>query len=106
MNRKTIIAGIVLGCVLGALLPYAFRSGKALAEGDDSGMGFTDGKYRLFSGEYEIVIPTGNKIGVDGRTNAVSVFRIDTQTGKTWVYRNEQDRRGPQFYKWIPVSEN
>lgn len=58
----------------------------------------TVGRYQLFGGTYEFTVK-----GVPVETHAV--FRIDTQTGTTSVYRVGSDKDGKFDEYWSGINE-
>jgi hypothetical protein len=58
----------------------------------------TNGRYMLMQGKY-----LANTIAE--RYENQSIFKIDTQTGKVWLYREEQYQDKAIISKWILISE-
>ena len=59
------------------------------------------GKYQLFQATFR----SGGY--VDGKFSSgeeVGLFKIDTDTGKTWIYVDAVNKDGELIQKWTPVS--
>ena len=59
------------------------------------------GRYQLFQGEYRI-----GSVPDDTVTTGKDVFKIDTVTGKTWVYMTGIDENRESFEFWREIPEN
>jgi hypothetical protein len=59
------------------------------------------GSFQILAGRYAIEgIATTGAVDTDG------IFRIDTRTGKTWIYMTGTDNRiGKTYDGWGPISE-
>lgn len=80
------------------LLVVTFLLGAALrthAQGEPSG---TIGRYYILSSPFTIWFPNG---GQDER----SVFRIDTTTGRTWVYHTGKGPGNKPVNAWFQIDE-
>lgn len=90
--KKTIALAVLL-CSLVANNCYAAQSMTVPEKQDHY-------RYQLFQGKYETIIAKGNSGGIKQE----SLFRIDTETGKTWVFlevvQDEKLRR-----VWIPIED-
>jgi hypothetical protein len=81
------------------LVVVAFLLGAALrthAQGEQSG---PIGRYYILSSPYTIWFPNGT--GQDER----SVFRIDTATGRTWLYHTGKGPGNKPVNAWFPIDE-
>jgi hypothetical protein len=56
------------------------------------------GRYQLFQGQFSI-----SSKGVP--FTDTNVFKIDTVTGRVWVYREGQAQNGSFYVKWEPVAD-
>ena len=58
------------------------------------------GRYQLFEGTYSIGDINTNKV-----TESKDIFKIDTATGKTWVYMTGIDENQLPFEFWRLIEE-
>jgi hypothetical protein len=59
----------------------------------------TTGRYQLFQGSFYAS-------GAAGAAHLEGVFRIDSETGKTWIYEQQGlAGKGWDTWVWIPVNE-
>jgi len=56
------------------------------------------GRYQLFQGHYTV-----NAKGTAFKEDAV--FKLDTDTGKVWIYREGQTKEGNIFQRWDGIQE-
>ena len=54
-------------------------------------------RYELFQGEYTI-----SNEGTAFKANGV--FKIDTATGRTWIYTEGKMREGKFYKEWVPIN--
>jgi len=64
--------------------------------------GHRDGRFQLFHAKNYIVVT--DSAGKDSRIEEDSVLRIDTETGKTWIYV-DRITGGVRSHAWYPVDE-
>ena len=89
LNKLLIVGAFVLAAMV--LMP-AFPSDQSSAQA---------GRYQLFEGEYRI-----GSVPDDAITSGKDVFRIDTATGKAWVYMTGIDENRESFEFWREIPEN
>jgi hypothetical protein len=59
----------------------------------------TTGRFQLFQGSFYAS-------GSAGAVHLEGVFRIDSETGKTWIYEQQSvSGKGWDTWVWIPVNE-
>jgi uncharacterized membrane protein len=59
------------------------------------------GSFQILAGRYAT-----EGIGATGAVDTEGIFRIDTRTGKIWIYMTGTDNRSGKSYEgWGPVSE-
>jgi|SRR5580658_6836159 hypothetical protein len=59
------------------------------------------GAFQLLAGRYNM----GGLIGPEAETEQTTIFRIDTRTGKTWVYMTGKDKSEKFYQGWGEVPE-
>ena len=57
----------------------------------------TDGRYQLFQGQYTTVRDMPDLLP---NVKTIGVFKIDTRTGRVWLYRAGETREGVLYSKW------
>lgn len=66
------------------------------------------GRYQLAAGYYDSTIREGFETGSRRQAQRTGVFKIDTATGQTWVYKEVIDNRSiiePSLSReWIPID--
>jgi hypothetical protein len=92
MKRTTVISLFAALTLVGASILYAqtphTTSGPV-------------GAFQLLAGRYTV----GGIIGPEAETEQTAIFRIDTRTGKTWVYMTGKDKSGKFYQGWGEVPE-
>jgi hypothetical protein len=59
------------------------------------------GRYQLFQATYRSF---GYVAGKFSSGEEIGLFKIDTDTGKTWIYVDGSNKDGEIIQKWVPVS--
>ncbi len=94
MRRRLQVLALAIAALVSVALSAAGQAEKYSAS---AAPGFY-GRFQLFQGRHTV-----NSAGQPFEETAV--FRIDTQTGKTWVYREGRTKEEKFYSRWEPVSE-
>jgi len=57
------------------------------------------------SGRYQIISATRMVVLRSGKFTEATVYKLDTQTGKAWIYIAGQDDKGINYSAWLPITE-
>jgi len=96
MNKAVVILLVV--CVVVAL--FAAITVAQQERATVSPQPWMVGRYQLFQGTF--------KVEGDGDTPSfveTGIFKIDTQTGKTWLYRDRVSQRGRRTPTWLKIED-
>lgn len=89
--KKILLA--VAAAVLGAAVALIVRPSVTAQQSRPSG------RFQLLPAKYTVIMPSGPSIEDQG------LFRIDTDTGITWVYQEGVNKQGSLFRRWDQVPE-
>jgi len=93
---------IALRVLIVAVVTLATTSGVADEQTrTPSGARTPCGRYQLFQATF---VSGGYVDGEFSSSEEVGLFRIDTDTGKTWVYVHGLSKERELIQKWAPVS--
>ncbi|MCX7934931.1 MAG: hypothetical protein N3A66_06695 [Planctomycetota bacterium] len=101
--RRWLLPAISAGLafIAGALLTALLAMRQAGAE--EPAEAAAEGRFRIFQTECEIYIAgEGRKAEATARVRP-TVFKIDTATGQTWIYDEEQRPDGTRKLQWLQV---
>lgn len=57
------------------------------------------GRYHLVTGKYRVLSVTGSLMEDEG------MFRVDTETGATWIYKAGTSKEGVPFRNWDRIPD-
>ncbi len=103
------IVGLCFGLLAGGVLVWAIHWGNVAAEQ----RGGEQGRFQIYGFKHPVMSsPTKGPDGSwsTGLSNSTDVFRIDTNTGQTWVYNetyiyNEKLLKGFDIKSWDSIDE-
>jgi hypothetical protein len=100
-TRTSVTILIVAGLMFAGAVAVSIREAES-SSGDEVG------RYQLAAGYYDGMVREGFEPGPRGLAQRAGVFKIDTATGRTWVYKEIMDNRSiiePSFSReWIPID--
>lgn len=81
----------IAAALIGAILALSFRPPVTAQQGHSV-------RYQLVTGKFRLLIPTSSPSEENG------VFRIDTETGATWIYQDGMSK-GVPFRNWDRIPD-
>lgn len=92
----TVVTAAALGLTAGYLLNQRTPAAAQFTTASDT---TPAADYVLLSTEYEVVID-----GSDDNVLRQGLFRMNTQTGKTWRYQERVTKRGQRIRSWLEID--